>query len=471
MGSIGSLVSPVRPRQRTIWLKIRSPSLSLRLIPLSAPGIGTTMSKASRLLKIVHPFTRKGWGHWLRFVLLLAAAGYAGHLLSTSPWLTEFRYTVYHRQLMMRDRSQLYPKRTALVLLNDDDYWGDSYQSRTPLKRGQLAELIDKLQEAGVNTVTLDVDLRSPRPRDPAFEFADYKTEDAQLIAAIGRMCVAGRHVVLASSVGFGDDGYVEMPSIYTGALKQLPCVKTGYIQLPFDMRRIPGTLELADGSHLDSLSLAVTGIADPTAHDQAVAETGHGFRFSEYLTEADFAAKNGRQFIFSGQQIKTFDTAALRDRLADKLVFIGAKWHANAYGTGPLVDVHDSPGGMEPGVMLHANYVEAMLDRTGTFTPISDSTAELMEIALALALAMIGVLEIHTAWKWAAFGIGIALSILFTYSLLQNLGLFLDFLIPMVMIVVHAIAEEAIKMAHELQHLKRNAAHKPVPEAAGGQS
>jgi CHASE2 domain-containing sensor protein len=127
---------------------------------------------------------------------------------------------------------------------------------------------------------------------------------------------------------------------------------------------------------------------------------------------------------------------------LADKLVFVGAKWHANAYGTGPFVDVHNSPGGMEPGVMLHANYVEAMLDRTGTFTPVSDSTAELLEIGLALLLAMIGVLEIHTAWKWAAFVIGIVLSILFTYTLLQNLGLFLDFLIPMVMIIVHAIAE-----------------------------
>jgi CHASE2 domain-containing sensor protein len=122
------------------------------------------MAKASSLMKIIHPFTRKGWGHWLRFALLLTAAGYAGHLLSSSTALTAFRYAIYHRQLMMRDRSQLYPKRTALVLLNDDDYWGDSFQSRTPLKRGQLAELMDKLESAGVNTVAMDVDLRSPLP-------------------------------------------------------------------------------------------------------------------------------------------------------------------------------------------------------------------------------------------------------------------------------------------------------------------
>jgi CHASE2 domain-containing sensor protein len=427
------------------------------------------MSKASRLMKLIHPFTRKGWGHWLRFALLLTAAGYAGHLLSSSTALTQFRYWIYHRQLMMRDSSQLYPKRTALVLLNDDDYWGDSFQSRTPLKRGQLADLVDRLGEAGVSTVALDVDLRSPLPEKPGFEFPDYKAEDAQLISAIRRMCAGGRHVVLASSVSFGDDGYEEIPSIYTDSLKDLPCVKTGHIQLPFDMRRMAGRVELANGGHLDSMSLAVTGIADPTAHDQAAANTGHGFRFSEYLTEANFSPPGGRQFIFNGQQIKTMDIAKLRDLLADKLVFVGAKWHANAYGAGPFVDVHNSPGGLEPGVMLHANYVEAMLDRTGTFTPISDSTAELLEIGLALVLAMIGVLEIHTAWKWAAFAIGIVLSILFTYTLLQNLGLFLDFLIPMLMIIVHAIAEEAIKAWHELRHLKRNANHRPELKTAGG--
>jgi len=444
------------------------------------------MSKASGLLKMVRPITRKGWGHWLRFALLLTAAGYAGHLLKSSPWLTDFRYWIYHHQLMMRDRSNLYPKRTALVLLNDDDYWGDSFQARSPLKRGELAGLLDKLRQAGVNTVALDVDLRSPHPNDPDFEFSDYQAEDGLFLDAVARMCDAGRHVVLASSVGFGDDGYVEMPSIYNAKpesanakpksadqktpQRNLTCIVPGYIQVPRDLRRIPGTLQLANGGHLDSMSLAVTGIADRIAYDQASANSDEGFRFSEYLTEAEFAPKNGPQFIFSGQQITAAKADALRQQLADKLIFVGASWHANAYGTGPLVDMWNSPGGMEPGVMLHANYVEAMLDRTGTFTGVSDSTAELIEIGLALVLAFIGVLEIHTAWKWAAFGIGIVLSILFTYTLLQNLGLFLDFAIPMLMILAHAIVEEGMKMMHELRHLKHNAVHKQEAVAAGGE-
>jgi CHASE2 domain-containing sensor protein len=199
-----------------------------------------------------------------------------------------------------------------------------------------------------------------------------------------------------------------------------------------------------------------------------AAKDAGHGFRFSEYLSPADFGPKNGRQFIFSGVEVNTMDATALRNQLADKLVFVGANWHSSAYGTGPLADTHNSPGGVEPGLMLHANYVEAMLDRTGTFTPLSDTAAELLEVGLALILAMIGVLEIHTAWKWAAFGIGLVLSILFTYTLLQNLGLFLDFLIPLLMVICHTIGEELIKFWHEFQHLKHHAKLAGTLAAAG---
>jgi CHASE2 domain-containing sensor protein len=403
------------------------------------------MSIVTHLRSIVRPFALKGWWHWLRFALLLTAGVLLGHVLNHAPWLTQVRYS-------------LYPKRTALVLLDDDDYWGDSYQSRTPLKRDVVADLLDKLDALGVNTVALDTDLRSPRPDDPNFEYADYQAEDAKLLAAIGRMCAAGHHVVLASSIQFGPDGYTEMPSIYTAMLPKLPCVIRGYIQLPFDMRMIAGTLDLANGGQLDSMSLAVTGIADPTARAEASANGGEGFRFSEYLSEADFGPKNGRQFIFSGNQIMKANLDSLKDQLADKLVFVGAKWHANAYGVGPLVDQHNSPGGIEPGVMLHANYVEAMLDRTGTFAPVSDSAAEILEVGLVLALALVGLMEIHALWKWAALAIGLVLSLLLTYTLLQNLGLFLDFLIPLLMIVFHTLGEEVLGIWHEFQHLKQHA-------------
>ena len=156
------------------------------------------------------------------FALVLLIGAYVGHLLSASTWFTQVRYAIYHRQLLMRDRSALYPQRTALVLLDDDDYWGNEFQSRSPLKRNVLAGLLDRLNSAGVNLVALDVDLRSPRPTTPEFEFPDYRDEDLELLAAVGRMCAAHGIVVLSSSIGFGSDGYYEMPSIYTSALPKL---------------------------------------------------------------------------------------------------------------------------------------------------------------------------------------------------------------------------------------------------------
>jgi hypothetical protein len=39
-----------------------------------------------------------------------------------------------------------------------------------------------------------------------------------------------------------------------------------------------------------------------------------------------------------------------------------------------------------------------------------------------------------------------------------------------MLMIILHTVAEEALKVWHEFRHLKHNAIHKPQMEASGGQ-
>jgi hypothetical protein len=237
--------------------------------------------------------------------------------------------------------------------------------------------------------------------------------------------------------------------------LPTMPCVTRGYVTLPDDLRLIPGQVKLNDGQYLDSMSLAITRISDPIAYDSLVHDQDRGFRFGQYLTPDDFSTRDGRQFIFNGQQIEHMDINALRQALADKTVIIGGHYHPAAYGTGDLIDMFDSPGGFEPGTMLHANYVEAMRDPNSTFTPISDRTAEYIEWTLALALALIGALEIHAGWKWSAFAFSLLASVVLTYVLLQNLGLFLDFFVPILIIVAHTMAEELLEIRHELRHTK----------------
>ncbi len=419
-----------------------------------------SFSKAVALLnKVVRPAISKGWWHWIRFALLLLLGIYLGHELSESNRFTDWRYELYQKQVRIQRRGPVYPRYTALVLLNDDDYWSEEYQARAPLKRDKLAVLIDRLNEAGVNTIAIDFFLESPLQSKPDYDFSDYQKEDAVFFAALKRVCDAGRHMVLATEYsGYDEDPKemrVESKSIYTSLLPSLPCVTRGHVELPTDLRKIPGMIQLADGSYLDSFSLAITKINDPIAYENLVKGEDKGYRFAQFLTPEDFSKRDGKQFIFSGVDIQSMDIKQLRQALADKIVIIGGHVHDEAYDLGGYVDVHNSPGGDEPGAMLHANFVEAMRDPVSTFTPISDHTAEVIEWCLALALALLGSMEIHAGWKWTGFASSCLFSILMTYFLLQNLGLFLDFLIPFLMIIIHTFTEQLLEMRRELHHAK----------------
>ena len=417
--------------------------------------MGLHAKAAGRL--VWKPIVSKGWLHWLRFAALLGAASYIGHLLSESPRFADIRYALYQKQVRLQRRGPIYPQHTVLVLLDDDDYWGVDFQARSPLKLEQLAVLLDKLNVAGANTVGFDVFLSSPRPDHPEYDFPDYAPGDEAFFQAVGRMCNAGRHVVLTTylSDGKDPDKYTESASIYTSRLPGLPCVSVGYDRFSDDMRLIPGVSDLEGGKEIDSFSLAMVKIADPIAHDNLVNNAAKGFRFAQYLTRSDFAPRAGVKFILDGVAVRTMDPVALRQAVADKIVIVGGNWSAYGYGLGDAVDEHNSPGGMEPGAMLHANYVEAELNQDSTFTPISDTTAEILEWTLASILALIAASEIRAGWKaWSVF-FAFVFSMILTYMLMQNLGLFLDFFVPFLMVVGHTLTEELLEMRHELRHLK----------------
>jgi hypothetical protein len=398
---------------------------------------------------------RKGRWHWIRFAVLLAVGWFAGQALKESPYLTDLRYWVYRHQIELSNHGPVYPRRTALVVLDDGDYWGTDFSGRTPLKRGELALILDRLREAGANTVVLDVDLRAPHRAEPGFEFPDYQKEDSDLLAAVGRMCDAGRNVVLGTSVLLDGDDYIEAPSIFTPLQANYRCLHSGYLQLPYDLRLFPGQLDLRGGKPLDSLSLKVVSLINPTAYKLAVSKADRGFRYARYLSEADYWSADGPKYAFNWQQLKKADIKDVRRDIADKVVLIGGNWHANARGQGPTVDTFASPVGPLPGVFLHANYIEALDGEGGTFAPLSDTTAEVIEFLLAIALALVAALEIHSGWKWSAFFTSLLLSAILTYFLLANLGIFLDFLVPVLILIGHTLVEEVMEMRTELHHLK----------------
>ena len=420
------------------------------------------LSRAAAFLRTIsRPVVRKGWWHWARFALLLAAGSYLGHELRDDKRFTDIRFAIYQYQTRAQRRGPVYPQHTVLVLLNDEDFWGPRFESREPLKRDELAILLDKLNQAGADTVALDLDFFSPIPNKPDYEYPGFLAEDQLLKAAIKRMCDAGRHVVLATDAepvaGYdaGTGPEVEKASIYTRWLPELPCVLTGYTDSPDDLRKIAGVKVLQDGRSLDSFSLAMVKVGDPTVYASMVNSQDKGFRFGEFLTPEDFSPRNGRQFVFNGEAVRNMDPNLLRQAVAEREVLLGVHWHSYAEGIGHYVDMHDTPGGREPGTMVLANYVEAMRNETWTFTAISDRTVGILEWAMACCLALVEALEIHTAWKWTAFVLCFLLSVGLSFLLLQNLGLFLDFFIPIVIIVVHTVVEHLLEMRRELKHAK----------------
>ena len=412
---------------------------------------------AALVRRAVRPLRRKGWWHWIRFALLLAAGSYLGHILSESPRFADIRYSLYQRQVRMEHRGQVYPQHTVLLLLDDEDYWSEDFQARSPYKRNQLAALVDKLNEAGANTVAIDVDWSSPFPDKPDYDFSDYRAEDSLFFAAVKRMCDASRHVVLTTGVlGSEKAHYHPIPTIYASLLPGLPCVSVGHDGFAADKRKIPGMVRLESGGYMDSFSLAIVKIQDPIAYQNLVKAEDKGFRFGRYLTPEDFNPKAGRRFVFNGKAIRDMPVSALRQAVADRVVILGGSYSPFSYGGGDPVDMHNSPGGLEPGVMMHANYVEAELNQDSTFTPISDLTAEVLEWAMALLLALVAAIEVPAGWKWGSVTVFLIFSLLLTYVLMQNLGLFLDFLIPVLMIVIHTFTEEILEMRRELRHARR---------------
>jgi hypothetical protein len=236
------------------------------------------------LLKATRPITRRGWKHWLRFAALLALGSWIGHILSETDRFTDWRYWLYAKQVSFQRHGAVYPRHTALVLLNDDDDWSLDYQARSKYKRDKIAALLDRLNAAGVNTVACDIFLNSPFPDKPAYDFPDYVNEDKIFFDSVRRMCDAGRHVVFATDYWYDDSGperqLKNTPTLYQSLLDSMPCASQGYVTLPDDLRLIPGQVKLKDGQYLDSKSLAITKITDPIAYETLVHERDRGFRF-----------------------------------------------------------------------------------------------------------------------------------------------------------------------------------------------
>jgi CHASE2 domain-containing sensor protein len=165
---------------------------------------------------------------------------------------------------------------------------------------------------------------------------------------------------------------------------------------------------------------------------------------YGSYMRVADFIH-------LESKDVLSFTDATLKSMVAHHVVIIGGAWHTDSYKRGEVVDSHLTPAGMIPGVFVHANYVQALLTHQ-THRPWGKKVGVFIEILLSVAVAVVFALA-QTVRARVLTSLSICLLLLvFTYVSWQNLGLFFDFFLPLVLLS-GLVAVEQVREWREQAH------------------
>ena len=155
----------------------------------------------------------------------------------------------------------------------------------------------------------------------------------------------------------------------------------------------------------------------------------------------------------------------ALQSKIGNRVVLIGGTWHQDAYKEGEVVDTHYTPVGDIEGVFVHANYMEALLTHWSS-SSLGQGATVTIEFLLTAFIALV------FAWnmgplKKILWVVGLSfLLILITCVLWQNLGMFFDFSIPLILLGAHTIIDKVLEWrrdAREFANLKGKGQQAPL--------
>jgi hypothetical protein len=220
------------------------------------------------------PRLQKIWSRrflWLR-VLVLSFLGLAAeYVLDGQNALLHLRYWLYHVQTDILSPAGDGALNTAFVAIDDQAYWLGDYAYRAPLRRDQLAILVNAIAQANPRAIVLDIDFRSPLGSGNGAADSHYNDETTKLRNAL-KDAAKTTPIVLARSVDTGSGGeLVEQADIFDN-FSFAPYesnVYRGYIQLEFDLRKIAPCIDAGGEHNLDSLSLAMLQAAYPTTYKE----------------------------------------------------------------------------------------------------------------------------------------------------------------------------------------------------------
>lgn len=390
--------------------------------------------------------------YWVR-VIVFAGLGILANL-----YLTKHTPALL-TAIQMGFSSEIEPVRTAqtanaaVVLISDEDYWKGPLSRRAPIKRDFLGKLVERLCGPGqADLVALDFIFRSPALDGTLQDNKDYLKETDALANSINKVTTdSSSHCKIILPVTLScppNHRCTRQETILDGRKFPSDRVSWGNINLLRDTRQVPGPAPMVDGTTIDSLTGAIVRAIDPDKLPAMSAREGE-FPYGTYMTMSDFNAAHG---VLQSDEVNGADDRELFRRVHAKFVLIGAGWSSDSYHTGTPVDSHQSPAGLIPGVLLHLNYVAAVLD--GRLTPkiaqYSDWGIDVLVVALiALTFAALG----HSMSRWAVLAVVIVFFVALQYLTLRLFGRFFDCTIPIVVLFLHWFADE---QHHQHEHIRK---------------
>jgi len=378
--------------------------------------------------------------YWLG-VLFAATAGLAVTLaLSERTFWRGMRYYAYRAAEKASRDAIKEPRQTRTILIGDKSFWGTRLQHRVPIKRDYLADLVSKISKVHPNVIALDVMFAAADPRADAIPDA-YAAETEALSKVIIQQVPRTTTIVFPLAILWPENRTVGGIFDY---LLHLPNVAVGFTRLNGDVRRVATSVTLDDGRRLDSFALAVVKAMDQSS--EADSRWRDDFPFGYMLSRNELAPA-----VFDADDILQLpDGDPLLQRFAHKAVIIGGDWHPDPSNPGIGVDDHQTPAGMLPGALVHANYIESLLAHVTRRMP-----TRWEEVGFELFFSLVAATALLLGRGWwklaflAVFG-GIALLVLYHVAW-QNLGVFVDFIPSAVALTLHAGIEQKKQQWHLL--------------------
>ncbi len=372
-------------------------------------------------------------GYWLRILLLIVLGMAVARWLSGFEWWRGATYRTYGLLLRTMQSAPTYPSWTAVVLIDDDDYWLGEWARRAPLKRATLAKLLKQINIASPRAIVIDVDLRAHKPDGEVLTHRDYDTETSELFSAIADVAKT-TPVVLPKTIGF--DEQTDRFVVDVDLFDRLPLgenVVAGYTRVPADLRNLALPTPL-NGEEVASLAAAAATLVDPKSVEAARHKGGRDFPFSMFLPATAYS-----DVTVSARDLLNGNATALR-KLKNRVVVIGGSWRRDAYGRGDPVDTHLTPVGSLPGALVHANYIEALLAQR-TFSPSYHWIHYLFDVVVGLALAAVFIAG-RGAWKVLYLTLLSLVVAIVSLIAFQNLGTIFDAVPPLVLLAGHGAFE-----------------------------